>query len=155
MVSFISLYLITYLLSYFGFLLKNWAKEELKELKKNILNFNIYLRYLFLLIMSFLFYKNIILVSFYLIFLIFLFFLFKIKSLSSILLDFYDIFVFSISFIVLYSYNYDCLFFILIYVFILFIKNSFSQFNIKEKIYEFVFYFLIYLFYLIFSNFKF
>jgi hypothetical protein len=143
----IFLYLFSYVLSLTGYLLGKAAHEELRELKtpvKYIINILIVIFYGVL--------TYLIGLDYYLIFFVVLFFIFLFSLKIKIFVEFHDLLLFAITFILMFTLFPKLVYLSLIPVIILFYRKSFEKFDIKKELYSFFIVILIYIFFLVFLN---
>lgn len=133
------IFLIGYILSFFGFVLAKATKEEFGELKNIVPKLNeIYLMIVYILFLYFF-------SSFSLMIFLFISFVcFAISKVFKEFIDFHNILFFTITSVISLSSDIYKYLFVLPLIY-LFISNSFKKFLLKEKLYEIVFSIFIFL----------
>lgn len=133
------IFLIGYILSFFGFVLAKATKEEFVELKNIIPKLNeIYLMIVYILFLYFF-------SSFSLMIFLFISFVcFAISKVFKEFIDFHNILFFTITSVISLSSDIYKYLFVLPLIY-LFISNSFKKFLLKEKLYEIIFSIFIFL----------
>lgn len=142
------LYFFSFLFGQLGFLLGNITKEEHNEISKFVdycVNILIIIFYGFML---YLFSYNFIILNIYIILLIsHIIILYKNKN---SLEEIFNVFLLSISFILLFITSKN-IYFIILLIFVLFLKNSFKKYNKKKEIKLFIIYLTILIIYFLFD----